>query len=95
MIIDKNIYDDLCLSKAIYSLAEEYTILRKVIQSNREEWTIINVEHEDDSIRAKIINTLNDYKLRGIIEKETHDIRTILYAKAFMDCEDISEHDLD
>lgn len=36
-----------------------------------------------------ISQQLNDYKLREIVEKETHDIRTILYAKAFADCEDL------
>jgi His-Xaa-Ser system protein HxsD len=32
---------------------------------------------------------LNDYKLRDIIESETHDIKTILYAKAFVDDEEL------
>lgn len=36
---------------------------------------------------------LNDYKLRQVIEDETHDIRTILYAKAFADFDDIDSDD--
>ena len=39
--------------------------------------------------KIKVFNTLNDYKLRQVIEDETHDIRTILYAKAFADFDDI------
>ena len=50
---------------------------------------------EEDSIKAVVFDNLNDYKLRCIIEKETPDIRTILYAKAFSDSEDIDEADLD
>ena len=44
-------------------------------------------------IEALIFNALNDYKLRQIIEDETHDIRTILYAKAFADFDDIDSND--
>ncbi len=41
-----------------------------------------------------VLETLNDYKLRQIIEEETHDIRTILYAKAFADFDDIDENEI-
>lgn len=34
------------------------------------------------------MEVLNDYKLRQIIENETHDIRTILYIKAFGDIDE-------
>ena len=50
---------------------------------------------KEDTIEKDVFDNLNDYKLRCIIEKETHDIRTILYAKAFSDCEDIDETDFD
>jgi len=33
---------------------------------------------------------LNDYKLRQTIDDETRDIRTILYAKAFADDENLT-----
>lgn len=44
---------------------------------------------EQCKIEARIFNALSDYKLRQVIEDETHDIRTILYAKAFADFDDI------
>ena len=39
-----------------------------------------------------LFTTLNDYKLRQIIEEETHDIRVILYAKAFSDFDELEEN---
>lgn len=44
--------------------------------------------------KKDLLTTLNDYKLRQIIEDETHEIRTILYAKAFADFEDIELEDV-
>lgn len=94
--IDKRIYSDDCISKAVYSLANKYVIERSCISETVEGLKIIPKSPiEKDVIEADIFERLNDTKLRCIIEKETHDIRTILYAKAFSDCEDISETDLD
>ena len=42
------------------------------------------------SLLRSFLQRLNDYKLREIVIAETKDIRTILYAKAFADCEDFS-----
>ena len=50
-------------------------------------------EKKEDTILAQFFNVLNDYKLRQVIEDETHDIRTILYAKAFADFDDIDSDD--
>ena len=48
-------------------------------------------ETEEETVRHLFLQTLNDYKAREIIATETKDIRTILYAKAFADCEDFDE----
>ena len=50
----------------------------------------------DDNKKLKEIffEKLNDYKLREVIDKETKDIRTILYAKAFGDFDDITEEEI-
>lgn len=92
--IDRNIYSDACISKAIYSLSKDYTIIRN-LEGNIERLNIIPLEEnrEPCRIEALIFNALNDYKLRQIIEDETHDIRTILYAKAFADFDDIDSND--
>ena len=94
--IDRRIYSDECVSKAIYALAARYSFKRSLMSEDEEELIVTpKADTEEDTIKMDVYDNLNDYKLRCIIEKETHDIRTILYAKAFSDCEDINEADLD
>lgn len=92
--IDKNVYTDACISKAIYSLSKDYAICRSQ-EHDTEIFSVIPLDNQNDEnqIKADIFNALNDYKLRQIIEDETHDIRTILYAKAFADFDDIDSND--
>lgn len=93
--IDKRIYPDECISKAVYSLAEKYVVERSYLSETEECIKILPKSNtKEEIVKADLFNHLNDYKLRTIIEKETHDIRTILYAKAFADCDDVSEDDL-
>lgn len=92
--IDRNIYSDACISKAVYSLSKDYTISR-FIDGNIE---TLHIKHSRNGIKSEdiekvLLSSLNDYKLRQIIEEETHDIRTILYAKAFADFDDIDENE--
>lgn len=47
----------------------------------------------EEELKKRFLQRLNDYKLREIIFEETKDIRTILYAKAFADCDDFSMED--
>lgn len=96
LLIDRRIYSDECVSKAIYALAARYSFKRSLVSEAEENLTVIPKDDtEEDTVETDVFDSLNDYKLRCIIEKETHDIRTILYAKAFSDCEDINETDLD
>lgn len=94
--IDHNIYSDSVISKVVYWLSGDFAVERKS-NGNSE---ILNItssrdNHIDEkSLHDKIFQKLNDQKLRNIIEKETKDIRTILYAKAFADFDDLTEEDL-
>ena len=89
MIVDKRIYNDACISKAVYHLSNEMVITRSYISDN-EELLDIRCDKESEAMaEERLISVLNDYKLRTIIETETHDIKTILYAKAFVDDEDV------
>ena len=90
--VDRKIYPDSCISKVVYWLSEKYTIDRHLDGDNE----IISIDGVDEEERLKKIffEQLNDYKLRGIIEEETKDIKTILYAKAFGDFDDISEEEI-
>ena len=94
--IDRRIYSDECISKALYSLADRYNVERSLLSETEEILNIIpKSEASEAKARSVLFSCLNDYKLRCIIEHETHDIRTILYAKAFTDCDDITEEDLE
>ena len=89
--VDRNIYSDSCITKCIYWLSAKYTVQR-TSAGDFEEIAISNVEDENAFEKA-FWTMLNDYKLRSIIQEETKDIRTILYAKAFFN-NDIEETDL-
>ena len=95
--IDRNIYSDSCIDKAIYNLSDRFTISRKLVSSSIEELTVTIKDDiiNDEKTEKVVIDTLNDFKLRDTIEKETHDIRVILYAKAFGDFENVSDSDLE
>jgi His-Xaa-Ser system protein HxsD len=91
--IDKTIYPDSCISKAIYHLSGRFSFERKG-QGNVELLTI----HEKGNTKmdeSLFWDTLNDFKLRDIISRETKDIRTILFAKAFADFDNLSEDDFE
>lgn len=95
--IDKRIYSDACIAKAVYSLADKYVIERHILSDDEENLVVISKTKEcsNDEIRLDVYSSLNDYNLRCIIEAETHDIRTLLYAKAFADCDDVDASDID
>lgn len=96
LLIDHRIYSDACIAKAIYSLANRYSVNRSVVDDNIERLLITPIKKDDNdkSTEETFLAALNDYKLRQIIENETHDIRTILYAKAFAELDDIDEEDV-
>lgn len=96
LTIDRKIFDDAAISKTIYWLSSEFTFQRQ-LGGDTERITITpkpGVNKSQQDIEVEFIDKLNDYKLRGIIANETKDIRTILYAKAFADDDNLSEDDL-
>lgn len=95
--VDRRIYNDSVISKVIYWLSKDYVIYRSLIDENTEKISILiknNLREEEGNLNEKFHNLLNDFKLRDIIAKETKDIKTILYAKAFADDENLSENDI-
>lgn len=95
--IDRNIYSDSCISKCIYSFLDNYSFDRR-IDDGKELIIVESKSHigcDEAGFRMLFLERLNDYKLRTIIEDETRNIRTILYAKAFADCEDLSDEEID
>lgn len=94
--IDRRIYNDSVISKAIYWLSGDLIIVRSLLDDNNELLSITaNSDFIDEiAVEKKLMQTLNDFKLRQIIADETRDIKTILYAKAFAEDEDLSEEDI-
>lgn len=84
--VDRQIYDDVCISKAIYSLSDMYTFSRSL--DNDLEIIDVTSKIGQDFDECKFFDALNDFKLRGIINNETKDIKTILFAKAFGDLDE-------
>lgn len=94
--IDRRIYNDSVISKAIYWLSGDFIIIRSILDNNTESLSITanNAKIAEDAIKTKLMQTLNDFKLRQIVADETRDIKTILYAKAFAEDEDLNEEDI-
>jgi His-Xaa-Ser system protein HxsD len=90
--VDRNIYSDSCISKTIYWLSGVYDCERQY-SNGIESIKITPKERESkesvDDIKSVFLQTLHDYKLRDIIKEETKDINTILYLKAFADCDEL------
>ena len=63
--VDRQIYDDLCISKAIYSLSDIYTFSR-TLDNNLEIIEVVSKTGQNID-EPKFFDVLNDFKLRGII----------------------------
>lgn len=91
VVVDRNIYSDECITKCIYSLMDSFQVQR-ALDGYEEHIELTPLKPmEEESIKQQFLQSLNDYKAREVISKETKDIRTILYAKAFSDCDDFNE----
>ncbi|MDE6498710.1 MAG: His-Xaa-Ser system protein HxsD [Muribaculaceae bacterium] len=78
--VDRRIYPESVISKAVYSLCDRYSIARMLASEHFEE---LEAPGAGPSFEADLLQALNDYKLRQIIADETRDVKTILYAAAF------------
>lgn len=94
--IDRRIYNDSVISKAVYWFSGDFIIVRNILDDNTEMLTISSGDQtiNETSLETKLMQTLNDFKLRQIVADETRDIKTILYAKAFAEDENLSEDDI-
>lgn len=93
--IDRKIYSDSVISKAVYWLSGDFSIARRLIDEDKEEITATSItDVAENEFESRLTQALNDFKLRQIVADETRDIKTILYAKAFAEDEDLSEEDI-
>lgn len=93
--VDRRIYNDNVISKVVYWLTGDYKIVRTSLDEFTEELTLVSANGiETKDLENRVWTMLNDFKLRQIVADETRDIKTILYAKAFAEDEDLSEEDI-
>ena len=88
--VDRRIYTDKCISDVVYWLSDSYT-LDRIIEGDFEKITV--TPDGGEKFRTEFFKRLNDSKLRSIIENDTKDIRTILYAKAFGEFDGFTEEE--
>ena len=89
--IDRNIFSDEVISKAVYWESGLYTISRSL------DGSVETISFDDNgkgvedekALRERFFKRLNDLKVQQIVNDETKDIRTILYIKAFAGSEDL------
>lgn len=91
--IDRNLYSDACISKCIYSFSGEFECRRTLCGSTETIDIFSDQTIDEEELTRRFLQRLNDFKLREIVIEETKDIRTILYAKAFADCDDFNMED--
>ena len=90
-------YSDSVISKAVSWMSGEYIIERTMPYEFTE---CLNIEpigspvDDDHGIRVRMTGLLNDFKLREAVARETRDIKTILYARAFAADETVDEDDI-
>lgn len=91
--VDRNIYSDEVITKAVYWETGNYCVSRKLV-GTEEAITFqphAELTEEEGQLRNRFVGHLNDFKLRQLVNLETKDIRTILYIKAFAHNDDFEE----
>jgi His-Xaa-Ser system protein HxsD len=94
--VDKRIYEDSVISKAIYWHTSDFIIERNISDKYFETITFQSKNNQKNDktcqvVLSKFNQDLNDFKLRQIVNQETKDIRTILYVKAFSNNDNFEE----
>lgn len=95
--IDTSIYSADVICKVSYWLSEHFLVSQEkaeqnicfIIEAKRDYTT-----KEWESVKEYISQLCLDYQMREVVHRETKDIRTILYLKAFTNIREILEdHD--
>lgn len=94
--VDMSIYDEPVIDKVLYWWAGDYVITRRNNPATTIQTIIFSAanpisEEVFDKMRQKLSSDFIDYKNRAIVASETHDLRNILYAKAFANNDDFVE----
>ena len=96
ILVDTSIYDDWVIDKVLYWFSADYLISRKNDEETHTQTILLSLKYDKPardflSIKERISNEFIDYKNRQTISKETANIRDLLFAKAFANCDDFVE----
>ena len=88
--VDRSLFSDEVISKAVYWETNLYIVIRQ-LNGNTETISFEpkpNCKEEENAFKERFITRLNDFKVQQIVNDETKDLRTILYIKAFANNDD-------
>ena len=88
--IDRAIFTDEVISKAVYWETNQYIVSRQLNGTTDTlsfEPKPLCTENEA-VLKERFLTRLNDFKVQQIVDNETKDLRTILYVKAFANNDD-------
>lgn len=91
--IDRAIFSDETISKAVYWETNQYSVTRQ-LNGNAETLYFEpkpNCQEDEKTLKERFLTRLNDFKVQQIVDNETKDLRTILYIKAFANNDDFEE----
>lgn len=91
--IDRTLFSDEVISKAVYWETNQYIVTRQ-LNGNAETLCFEpkpNCQEEENALKERFLTRLNDFKVQQIVNDETKDLRTILYIKAFANNDDFEE----
>ncbi len=90
LFIDRAIYSDEVISKAVYWETNQYIVTRQ-LTGDTETLSFEpkpNSLEDENALKDRFMTRLNDIKVQQIVDNETKDLRTILYIKAFANNDD-------
>ena len=93
LFVDRAIYSDEVISKAVYWETNQYIVTRQ-LNGNAETLCFEpkpQCNEDERALRERFLTRLNDFKVQQIVNDETKDLRTILYIKAFANNDDFEE----
>lgn len=92
--IDTTIFSPDAISKTVYWLHEHFIVLQEKEGKNiclTIESKCGNPTEGWESVKAEVAQLCSDFQMREVVQRETKDIRTILYLKAFTNIREIME----
>lgn len=93
LTIDRSIFTDEVISKAVYWETNQYIITRQ-LNGNAETLSFEpkpQCNEDERTLKERFLTRINDFKVQQIVDNETKDLRTILYIKAFANNDDFEE----